>query len=143
MQDIYITDTPYCVNNQYPYCQKRQYPIDEKVKENNTSKNIDDLFYLIINNKSKIPTDFYMQLERLEFVYTNEILQIMQEENIQKLKEIIYTIYCIYNSNFKNIIPLLERTTIVNLYASCKNHYSKDFFNYYRQAIINKYTERS
>ena len=140
---IYITDTPYCVNNQYPNCQKRQYPIDEKVKENNTIKNIDDLFYLIINNKSKIPTDFYMQLERLEFIYTNEILQIMQEENIQKLKDIVYTLFCIYQSNFKMIIPLIDRNTLVNLYVSCKNHNTKDFLNYYRQAIINKYTERS
>ena len=41
------------------------------------------------------------------------------------------------------IIPLIDRNTLVNLYVSCKNHNTKDFLNYYRQAIINKYTERS
>lgn len=140
---IYIVDTPYCVNNQYPYCQKDQYPIDEKVKENNININIDDLFYLIINNKEKIPTDLYLQLERLELIYTNEILEIMQMENIKKLKEIVYTLFCIYQSNFKMIIPLIDRNYLINLYSTCKSHNTKDFLNYYRQAIINKYTERS
>ena len=140
---IYINNIPYVSKKPYPYNSFEPYPIDENNKYNNINKNIDDLFYLIINNKEKIPTDFYLQLERLEFVYTNEMLQIIQKENIQKLKEIIYTIFSIYKSNFKNIIPLFERTTFVNLYSSCKVHSSKDFLNYYRQAIINKYTERS
>lgn len=140
---IYISDIPYISKKPYPYNSFEPYPMVEKDKYNNINKNIDDLFYLIINNKSKIPTDFYMQLERLEFVYTNEIIQIMQEENIQKLKDIVYTLFCIYQSNFKMIIPLIDRNTLVNLYISCKNHNTKDFLNYYRQAIINKYTERS
>ncbi len=140
---IYISDIPYISKKPYPYNSFEPYPMVEKDKYNNINKNIDDLFYLILNNKEKIPTDFYLQLERLELIYTNELLQIIQKENIQKLKEIIYTIFSIYKSNFKNIIPLFERTTIVNLYSSCKDHYSKDFLNYYRQAIINKYTERS
>ena len=140
---IYISDIPYISKKTYPYNSFEPYPMVEKDKYNNINRNIDDLFYLIINNKSKIPTDFYMQLERLEFIYTNEILQIMQEENIQKLKDIVYTLFCIYQSNFKMIIPLIDRNTLVNLYISCKNHNTKDFLNYYRQAIINKYTERS
>lgn len=140
---IYISDIPYISKKPYPYNSFEPYPMVEKDKYNNINKNIDDLFYLIINNKSKIPTDFYMQLERLEFIYTNEILQIMQEENIQKVKDIIYTLFCIYQSNFKMIIPLTNRNTLINLYISCKNHNTKDFLNYYRQAIINKYAERS
>ncbi len=140
---IYIRDTPYCENNQYPYCQKTQYPIDQNVKENNININKEDLFYLIINNKSKIPTDFYIQLERLEFVYTNEILEIMQEENILKLKDIIYTLYCIYEGNFKYIIPLTERNTLLKLYSLCKEKEVKNFLNYYKQTVINEYIERS
>ena len=140
---IYIVDKPYCVNNQYPYCQGNQYYIDEKIKENNINNNIDDLFFLIINNKSKISRDFYLQLERLELVYTNEILKIMQEENIQKLKDIVYTLFCIYQSNFKMIIPQIDRNALINLYSTCKKHNTTDFLNYYKQSIINKYTERS
>lgn len=142
-RNIYIIDSPYCGNDQYPYCQKKLYPIDEKSKENNINNNKDDLFNLIINDKSKIPTAFYLQLERLELIYTNEILKIMQEENIQKLKDIVYTLFCIYQSDFEMIIPLIDRNTLVNLYISCKNHNTKDFLSYYRQSIINKYTERS
>lgn len=140
---IFISDIPYISKKPYPYNHFESYPMVENDKYNNININKDDLFYLIINNKEKIPKDFYLQLERLEFIYTNEILQMIQEENIQKLKDIIYTIFSIYKSSFKNIIPLLERTTLVNLYSSCKDHNVKDFLNYYKQAIINKYTERS
>lgn len=139
---IYIVDTPYCVNNQYPYCQGNQYYIDEKIKENNINKNIDDLFYLIINNKSKVPKDFYKELERLELNYTSDIIRIMQDKNIQKIKEIIFTIFCIYQGGFKDIITQFERNTLIKLYDMCKEHKTKDFLNYYKQSIINQYTER-
>lgn len=140
---IYIVDTPYCQKNQYPYYLNSQYPIDEKVKENNINNNMDDLFILIINNSSKIPNDFYEQLERLQFIYTNEIIKMMTKENIQKLKEIIYTIFCIYQSNFKYLISKFDREVLVNLYSSCKEYDTKNFLTYYKQSIINKYTERS
>lgn len=139
---IYIVDKPYCVNNQYPYCQGNQYYIDEKIKENNINKNIDDLFYLIINNKSKVPKDFYKELERLELNYTSDIIRIMQDKNIQKIKEIIFTIFCIYQGGFKDIITQFERNTLIKLYDMCKEHKTKDFLNYYKQSIINQYTER-
>lgn len=80
----------------------------EKDKYNNINKNIDDLFYLILNNKEKIPTDFYLQLERLELIYTNELLQIIQKENIQKLKEIIYTILVFIKVILKILFPCLK-----------------------------------
>lgn len=70
------------------------------------------------------------------------MLKIMQEENILKLKEIIYTLSSIYQSNFKNIISSFDRNTLINLYSLCKDRNAKDFLNYYRQAIINQYTER-
>lgn len=140
---IYIVDTPYCQKNQYPYCLKSQEGIDEKVKENNINNNIDDLFNLIINNSIHIPSEFYLVLEKLDFIYTLDILQQISEENKQKIKEIIYTLYCIYNSNFKSILSIIERETLVKLYISCKDHNTNDFFNYYKQAIINRYSGRS
>lgn len=138
---IYIVDTPYCVKNQYPYYQKNQYSIDEKGKENNINKNIDDLFYLIINNKGKIPKGFYKEIERLEFNYTSEMIKSMKNKNIQKIKEIIYTIFCIYQGKSKNIITQFERKELIKLYDICKEHETKDFLSYYKQSIINKYTK--
>lgn len=139
---IYIMDLPYGLKKQYPYCLEKQYSIIQNNQYNNINKYIDDLFNLIINKSTKIPQDFYFELERLEFIYTRDILQVMQQENTQKLKEIVYTIYSIYKGSFKSTISRIQRETLINLYASCKEHDTKDFLNYYKQSIINYYTRK-
>ncbi len=110
---------------------------------NNIKYNIDDLFNLIMNNSSKIPQKFYSILQSLEFLYPKEIINIMEETNLQKLKEIIYTLFLIFNSNFKNIMYKFNRENLIKLYLSCKEYNIDDFFNYYKQAIINKYANTS
>lgn len=142
-RNIYIIDTPYCQKNQYPYCSKDQEGIDEKVKENNINNNIDDLFYLIINNSFKISNDFYSILNRLELIYTEEILQIMQPDKIQMLKEIIYVLYDLFNSNFDSLLSKVSRESLLNLYILSQEHRPDDLLNYYKRAIINKYTNNS
>ena len=67
----------------------------------------------------------------------------MENTNLIKIKEIIYTLFLIYNSNFKNIIFNLDRETLVKLYLTCKDHNAEEFLNYYKQAIINKYIDTS
>ena len=111
----------------------------QKVQDNNIKYNKDDLFYLIINNSSEISKQFYLCLSKLEFIYTQEILKNMNQENIEKLKDIIFTLYSIYNSNFQNILSKIEREILINLYITCKEHNASDFLNYFKQAIINKY----
>ena len=140
---IYIVDTPYCQKNQYPYCSNSQYPIDGKVKENIININIDDLFLFIINNSDKISNEFYSIINELEFNYTTDILSIMQENKIQMLKEIIYTLYSLYNSEFKYILSKIERSELINIYIVSKEHMPSDFLNYYKMAIINKYTKNT
>lgn len=140
-RNIYIMDTPYCQKNQYPSIPKNQEGIDEKVKDN-IINSIDDLFYYLYNNSDRIPKEFYTIIERLEFNYSKNLLDNMQEENINKLKNIYYTIYSIYNSEYKRIIPKFERETLISLYISCKEHNVRDFLYYYKQSVINKYTER-
>jgi DNA-binding transcriptional ArsR family regulator len=142
-RNIYIIDIPYCQKNQYPYCSKDQEGIDEKVKENNINNNIDDLFYLIINNSFKISNDFYSILNRLELIYTEEILQIMQPDKIQMLKEIIYVLYDLFNSNFDSLLSKVSRESLLNLYILSQEHRPDDLLNYYKRAIINKYTNNS
>lgn len=140
---IYIVDSPYDKKRPYTYGQKELYSMVKNGKDNNIKYNIDDLFILIINNSNKISNEFYSNLKRLEFIYPRKIINTMEQTNLIKLKEIIYTLFLIYNSNFKSIMCKFDREILVNLYLTCKNHNSDDFFNYYRQAIINKYTNTS
>lgn len=140
-RNIYIVDTPYCQKNQYPYCQNSQYPIDEKVKDNIININIDDLFLLIINGSDKIPNNFYCIINRLEFNYSENILSVIQEDKVQMIKEIIYTLYSLYNSEFKYILSKVIRSELINIYIISKEHLPNDFLNYFRIAIINKYSK--
>lgn len=142
-RNIYIVDIPYYQKNQYPYIQKSIEGINKNVKDNNIKYNIDDLFILIINNSNEISREFYSSLRRLEFIYPKAIIETMEESNLVKIKEIIYTLFLIYNSNFKNIILKFDRENLIKLYLSCKSHDTDDFFNYYKRAIINKYTDTS
>lgn len=116
---------------------------EKNFTHNNIKYNIDDLFILIINNSNKISNEFYSNLKRLEFIYPKKIINTMEQANLIKLKEIIYTLFLIYNSNFKNIMCKFDREILVNLYLTCKDHNTDDFFYYYRQSIINKYIDTS
>ena len=116
---------------------------EKNFTHNNIKYNIDDLFILIINNSNEISREFYSSLRRLEFIYPKAIIETMEESNLVKIKEIIYTLFLIYNSNFKNIILKFDRENLIKLYLSCKSHDTDDFFNYYKRAIINKYTDTS
>ena len=138
---IYINDIPYVQKNTYPYVLKSTYPIDEKIQENNINKIIEDLFYLIINNSDKISREFYSILNRLEFIYTTDILSIMQADKVQMLKEIIYTVYCLYNSEFKTLLLKVDRQELINLYLISKENCIGNFFNYYKRTIIKEYSK--
>lgn len=141
---IYLTDAIGHEKNFAPSHENSFIGGYEKIFTNNNIKyNIDDLFILIINNSNEISREFYSNLKRLEFIYPKKIIDTMEESNLVKIKEIIYTLFLIYNSNFKNIILKFDRENLIKLYLSCKSHDTDDFFNYYKQAIINKYTDTS
>lgn len=116
----------------------------EKIFTNNNIKsNIEDLFNFIINNNKKIPTKFYDILDRLDFLYTQEILDIMQKDKVQMLKEIIYILYDLYNSKFSNLLSQINRETLINLYILAQEHSPNSLLNYYKKSIINKYTNNN
>lgn len=140
---IYINDTSYIQKNTYPYVFKSTYPIYKNVQDNNIKNNIDDLFNLIINNNNKIPTNFYKILNHLEFLYTKEILCMMQKDKIQMLKEIIYILFDLYNSNFNKLLSQVNRETLINLYILSQEQSPNDLLSYYKRTIINKYTNNS
>jgi len=137
---LYICDTPYVQKNTYPYVLKSTYPMYQNVQYNNININIDDLFILIINNSQNIPATFYLILEKLELIYNEEILCMMQEDKIQMLKNIIYILYQLYNSGFNSLLSKISRESLVNLYILSQEHKPDDLLNYYKKAIINKYT---
>lgn len=108
---------------------------------------IDDLFNLIINKSTEIPNDFYEYLNKLDMLYTQEILEMTELNNSQILKDIIFTVYEIYNSSFNYLLPLLKRSELITLYNLCRDERNKkeikDFIAYYKKSIINKYTRKN
>lgn len=142
---IYIVDVPYCQKNQYPSPQKYQEGIDKNVKDNIINNNIDEdsLFNLIINKSFKISSDFYEILEHLDFLYTQNILDTMKQDKIQSLKDIIYVLYDLYNSNLGSLLSKVSRESLLNLYYNSQEHKPDDLFNYYKRCIINKYSNNS
>lgn len=129
--------------NDIPYVQKNTWGIDKNVQDNNINNNIDDFYYLIINNSKKIPKGFYSVLIKLEFLYTYDIISIMEKDKVKMLKEITFTLYDLYNSDFKMLLLTFRRETLINLYILSKQRMPNDLINYYKRAIINKYTNNS
>lgn len=125
---IYIKDTPYMQNCTYPYTQNNQYPIRKKSKENNINNNmIDRLFNYIIKKEKQIPFEFEKYedgiidiLNKFEMVYTENALQYMQPENIEKIKVICYSLAMIVKENVGCLSYKMNREKIINLYDTCK-----------------------
>lgn len=142
---IYIVDTPYGQKRSYPYSQKEPYTMVKNDKDNIINNNIDedDLFYLIIKESNEISSEFYKILEKLDFIYTEEFLFIIHKDKIQMIKDIIYILYDFYNSDFKTLIPLFKRESLINLYILSQEKEPENLLNYYKRAIINKYTNNS
>ena len=139
-RNIYIVDIPYYQNNQYPYIQKSKEGINKNVKDNNIKYNIDDIFYLIINNSNEIPMKFLEIIEKLEFNYQPYMIEHMNEDKIDMLKNIIYVLYDLYNSKFEFILQNANRENLINLYFLAMDNKPDNLLNYYKKSIINSST---
>jgi len=155
INDIYrdIISYTYEQKEQYPYNSKEQYPISKIDKYNNINTRIDRFFNYIINNKgacSKIFTkeereDFCNILKKLEFDYTEELKKIFTQENIEKLKIIIYSLKELYKSNKSKLINKIKREEIISVYDNCKTKQIEyegttkeinNFFEYYYISLV-------
>lgn len=132
---IYINDTyrdfitsTYKQNKQYPYEQNEQYPISRNAKYNNINNNkIDGFFYYIVGKTNKNPEKFTEDEEikfreilvKIGLNYTEEMLSMFTEENIEKLKIIIYALKRIFTSNRKNLIFKVTREELLFIYDRC------------------------
>ena len=138
---IYLTDSLGYEKNFVGGYEKKYMGGDEKnFTNNNINSNIDDdyLFYLIINKNSKISNNFYKLLNKLELIYKQEIISIMQKDKIQMLKSIIFVLYDLYNSEFRYLLSHVSRESLINLYIISKEHCPNDIFNYYKPPIFIK-----
>ena len=67
----------------------------------------------------------------------------MKQDKIQSLKDIIYVLYDLYNSNLGFLLSKVSRESLLNLYYNSQEHKPDDLFNYYKRCIINKYSNNS
>ncbi len=104
---------------------------------------IDDLFNLIINKSPKISQNFYELIEKLELNYTADILKTFQDDKIEMLKIILYTLHQLEVEQFQNILSKVKREDLINLYNLCKSYNTDNFLSYYKKTIINKYTDNT
>lgn len=152
---IYINDIPYVTKITYPYSIKMTEGMSQKRQDNNINKKIDRFFIYIIKkekeNPEKMTKDedigFKELLERYELNYTEELINIFAEENIEKLKIIIYALKDIYISTRKSLITKLTRDELIFIYDKCKtkeNEYKNttneinNFYEYYYTSLIKK-----
>ena len=155
---LYVLDTPYTQNNQYPYMQNNTYPIRKKSKENIININmIDRFFNYIINKEAEIPEEFLNIdkrkilniLEKYEMLYTKENIEYISNENLIKIKEIIYALGLIAKNDIQNISNRMNRDKLIEIYNACKQRQIEyqdtensieNFVSYYYTSIVNELT---
>ena len=151
---IYINDIPYVIKMTYPYSIKKTESMSQKGQYNNDIYNkIDRFFYYIIEGKTensesfskKEKIEFWSLLEKLELNYTKEQLKIITDENIEKLKIILYALKKLFLSNKSQLITKVKRNDLISLYDNCINRQIEyegtekeinNFFEYYYVSLI-------
>ena len=151
---IYINDIPYVIKMTYPYSIKKTESMSQKGQYNNDIYNKIDRFYnYIIKREEKSPKpfnkieeiEFWRILKNVEFDYTEEIIKIFTEENIEKLKIIIYALKELYMSNRRQLVYRVTREKLMFVYDNCKNKQTEyegtikqinNFFEYYYISLI-------
>ncbi len=125
---IYPNDTPYTINKTYPYSINTTEGMSQKPQDNIISINkIDRLFNYIIKKEKQIPNEFEnLQTEindilnKFEMNYTENSLQFIQENNIEKIKIICYSLAMLVKENVSYLSYKISREKIISLYDDCK-----------------------
>ena len=91
--------------------------------------------------------NFKELLEKYELNYNQEHISFFTEENIEKVKIIIYALKNIYVSSRKFLIAKLTREELIFIYDKCKNKQIEyndtkneinNFYEYYYSSLIRK-----
>ena len=133
---IFPNDTPYMQNRTYPYAINKGYPyvinntegMLQKQQDNIISINkIDRLFNYIIKKEKQIPNEFENFeneiidiLNKFEMIYTENSLQFMQDNNIEKIKIICYSLAMLVKEKVSYLSYKISREKIMSLYDDCK-----------------------
>ena len=129
--------------------------MSQKRQDNNINIKIDRFFLYLINKEDKNPEkmtkdeerNFKELLERYELNYNQEHISFFTEENIEKVKIIIYALKNIYVSSRKFLIAKLTREELIFIYDKCKNKQIEyndtkneinNFYEYYYSSLIRK-----
>ena len=113
-------------------------PDVKQVLQNTSSPMLKDIY----ENLDELQ-DIYELIEKLEFNYTADILKTFQDDKIEMLKIILYTLYQLEIEQFQNILSRVKREELINLYNLCKSYNTDNFLSYYKKTIINKYTDNT
>ena len=165
---IYPNDTPYrnrlpyAINETYPYAingtegmlQKGQY---NNISNNNINKEmIDRLFNYIMNEENNNPPKEFKNVSKLKIIellykyemfYTKDMINNMQENNIQKIKEMTYVIALLVKDNLQQFTSHITRDKLIQLYNECKTREQdykgteneiEGFVNYYYKSVKNE-----
>jgi len=144
---------PYKQNSTYPYEQDCLYPMSRIAKDNNINIKIDRFFNYIIKKEKQNPEEFTKDeekqfwglIEKLEFNYTEEMLKYYTEENLERLKIVIYALKELFKSSRKQLLLRARRDDLIFLYDNCKEFQIKNsgteneinnFFNYYYASML-------
>ena len=68
------------------------------------------------------------------------IVQYMKEDKINMVKNVIYVLYDLYNSNFQFLLQNVSREYLINLYFLAVDNKPDTLLNYYKKSIINSST---
>lgn len=155
IKEAYKDNMPdtYKQNKQYPYKQNCLYPMSKIAQYNNINIKIDRFFNYIIKKEKQNPEKFSEEeneefqnlIIKLELNYNEDLIKIFTEENIKKVKIIIYTLKELFKSNKKYLISKAKRNTFISVYDTCKSYeldYKgteneiNNFFEYYYKSII-------
>lgn len=145
---IYIRDSPYVQKNTYPYVYKSTYPMYKNVQDNNINNKIDRVFNYIIGKSEIFPIELeeldleemHNILNRFELLYTEEIISNFTENNITKIKFIIFALVDLFKSERRLSINRLSRNKLIGIYDKCKNKEDDivKFYDYFLACIINE-----
>ena len=64
----------------------------------------------------------------------------MKEDKINMVKNVIYVLYDLYNSNFKFLLQNVSREYLINLFFLAVDYKPDTLLNYYKKSIINSST---
>lgn len=160
---IYPNDTPYTINRTYPYSIDRTEGMSQKGQYNNIIDNninnnkIDRLFNYIIDKEKEIPNEFInveydeiiIALKRYDMIYSKDTIEYMTKENLDKIKDITYTIALLVKNKLFYLTNKVSRDKLIQIYNECNDRVNKsigtdneikNFINYYYKSVENELT---